>query len=138
VTRTTFRRQGYCSSGFGYMMRLRLVYVEERLHISRARCRPLLGNLQQWSDLEVSRRDVPVGAAFFGDGAEVLTEVLHGGAAEEPVAVVDLVDDEAGFENDNVRLRMADSSSLFARADVWSSRLVFGWCRGSAGGGARG
>ena len=46
--------------------------------------------------------DVPVGAAFFCDGAEVLAELFHGGATEEPVAVVDFVDEEAGLEDDDV------------------------------------
>jgi hypothetical protein len=34
------------------------------------------------------------------------------------LAVVDLVDDEVRFENDDVRVRMAGSSNVFARADV--------------------
>jgi hypothetical protein len=51
---------------------------------------------------EFGRGDVPVGAAFFGNGAEVLAEFFHGGAAEEPVAVVDFVDEEAGLEDDHV------------------------------------
>ena len=44
--------------------------------------------------------DVPVGTAFFADGAEVLAEVFEGWAAPEPVTVVDLVHDEAGLKND--------------------------------------
>jgi hypothetical protein len=51
---------------------------------------------------EFGRSDVPVGAAFFGDGAEILAEIFHGGAAEEPVAVVDFVDDKAGLEDNHV------------------------------------
>jgi hypothetical protein len=37
------------------------------------------------------------------DGTEVLTEVIHSRSAEEPIAVVDLVYDEAWFQNDDVR-----------------------------------
>ncbi|MCU1247240.1 MAG: hypothetical protein JWQ49_269 [Edaphobacter sp.] len=44
--------------------------------------------------------DVPVGTALFSDGAEIPAEVFEGWAAPEPVAVVDLEDDEAGFEDD--------------------------------------
>jgi hypothetical protein len=51
---------------------------------------------------EFGPSDVPIGAALFGDGAEVLAEIFHGGAAEEPVAVVDFVDEEAGLEDNHV------------------------------------
>jgi hypothetical protein len=51
---------------------------------------------------EFRRGDVPVRAAFFCDGAKILAEIFHGGAAEEPVAIVDFVDDETGLENDDV------------------------------------
>jgi len=46
--------------------------------------------------------DVPVGAALFGDDTKILAEVFEGGAAPEPVAVVDLEDDEARLEHDGV------------------------------------
>ena len=46
--------------------------------------------------------DVPVWAAFLGDGAEVLAKFFDGGTAEEPVAVVNLVNDETGLEDDHV------------------------------------
>ena len=42
--------------------------------------------------LELGRADVPVRPAFHGDGAQILTEIFHGWLTEEPVAVVDLVD----------------------------------------------
>src|ERR1700688_610565 len=51
---------------------------------------------------EFGRSDVPIRAAFFGDGAEVLAEIFGSGAAEEPVAVVDLINDEAGLEDNHV------------------------------------
>jgi hypothetical protein len=38
-----------------------------------------------------------------GEGTEVLTQILKRWAAEEPVAVVDLVDEQSGLENDDMR-----------------------------------
>jgi hypothetical protein len=51
---------------------------------------------------EFGNGDVPIGAAFFCDAAEILAEIFHGGAAKEPVAVVDFVDEEAGLEDNHV------------------------------------
>src|SRR5258708_17077553 len=51
---------------------------------------------------EIGGGDVPVWAAFLGDGAEVLAEFFDGGTAEEPVAVVNLVNYETGLEDDHV------------------------------------
>jgi len=51
---------------------------------------------------ELGRCDVPVRAAFLEDRAEVLSEVFRGRPTEEPVAVVDLVNDKAGFEHNHV------------------------------------
>src|SRR5262249_39919025 len=48
-------------------------------------------------------RDVPVGAAALQDGAEVEAQLLDGRTAEEPVAVVDLVDAQARLEHERVR-----------------------------------
>jgi hypothetical protein len=63
--------------------------------------------------------DVPVGAAFLCDGAEIVAEIFHGGAAEVPVAVVDLVNDEAGLENDDVRdHRIVVGVSVFGDVEV--------------------
>ena len=47
--------------------------------------------------LEFWRCDVPVRPAFLGDGAQVLAELLYRGSSEEPVAVVDFVDDQTGL-----------------------------------------
>src|ERR1700741_1582305 len=52
---------------------------------------------------QVGGGDVPVGAALFQDRAQVLAQFFVGGTAEEPVAIIDLVDDEAGFQDDDVR-----------------------------------
>src|SRR3984893_7734797 len=51
---------------------------------------------------EFGRCDVPVRPALSNYGAEVLPELLHSGPAEEPVAVVDLVDDKTGLEDNHV------------------------------------
>src|SRR6202022_614398 len=53
--------------------------------------------------LNLGRRDVPVRPAFHADGAQVLTELLHRRSTEEPVAAVDLVDDETGLEHNHMR-----------------------------------
>src|SRR4051794_35621460 len=52
---------------------------------------------------EPGRREVPVGTDLACDGPQVLAEVLDRGASPEPVAVVDLVDDEARLEHERVR-----------------------------------
>src|SRR4051794_20148054 len=49
------------------------------------------------------RAQVPVGSDLAGDVAQVVPEVVDGGAPPEPVAVVDAVDDEPGPEHDRVR-----------------------------------
>ena len=54
------------------------------------------------SGFEFGRGDVPIGPALLGDGTQVLTEILHSGPAEEPVAIVDLVDDQTGFKDNHV------------------------------------
>src|SRR5262245_34388010 len=46
---------------------------------------------------------VPVGPDLARHGAKVAAEVLDGGAAPEPVAVVDAVDHEPGLEHERVR-----------------------------------
>src|SRR6204780_5692438 len=50
---------------------------------------------------EFGRCNVPVRPAFLGDGTQVLAEIFHGGPAEEPVAVVDLINDEGGLEDNH-------------------------------------
>ena len=48
---------------------------------------------------EFGRGDVPVRPAFAADGTQVLSEILDGGASEEPVTIVDLVNDKAGLQH---------------------------------------
>jgi hypothetical protein len=48
------------------------------------------------------RRDVPIGPALFRDRTQVLTEIFHRRPAEEPIAVVYLVDDQARLQNDDM------------------------------------
>src|SRR3982074_1895153 len=52
--------------------------------------------------LEFGRCDVPVWPAFLGNGTKVLAEIFHSGPAEVPVAVVDLIDDETGLEDNHM------------------------------------
>jgi hypothetical protein len=50
-------------------------------------------------DAEFGGGDVPIGAALFGNGAEILAEIFESGAAPEPIAVVDLINDKTGLED---------------------------------------
>jgi hypothetical protein len=54
------------------------------------------------SRFEFGRRNVPVWPAFLGNGAQVLAEIFQSGPAEEPVAVVDLVNDKTRLEDNHV------------------------------------
>src|SRR5208283_751309 len=51
---------------------------------------------------EFGCRDVPVRPAFLGNGTYVLAEIFHSGAAQEPVAIVDLINDKTGLEDNHV------------------------------------
>src|SRR5215475_5066668 len=46
--------------------------------------------------LQFRRCDVPIRPAFLADGTEVLAEIFHCGPAKEPIAVVDLVNEQTG------------------------------------------
>src|SRR5882672_6616288 len=46
--------------------------------------------------------DVPIGTASLEDGAQVVAQFLHCRSAEKPIAVVDLVDTQAGLEYQRV------------------------------------
>jgi hypothetical protein len=51
---------------------------------------------------EFGRCDVPVRPAFLANGTYVLAEIFQSGPAEEPVAVVDLIYDKTGLEDNRV------------------------------------
>src|SRR6266481_5542866 len=51
---------------------------------------------------ELGRCDVPVRPALLGNSAKVVAELFESGAAEEPVAVVDFVNDQTGLEDKHV------------------------------------
>jgi hypothetical protein len=51
---------------------------------------------------EFGGSDVPVRPAFLDDGAQVLAQIFKSGPAEEPVAIVDLIDDQTRLENNHV------------------------------------
>jgi hypothetical protein len=55
------------------------------------------------SSLKFRRCDVPVRSAFLADSPQVLAEFFHRGASEKPVAIVDLVNDEAWLQHNHVR-----------------------------------
>src|SRR5271169_7091547 len=62
--------------------------------------------------LEFGSRDVPVRPAFLRHSAQVLAHFFHSGAAEEPVAVADLIDDKTWFEDDRVAAPSLDTSPM--------------------------
>jgi hypothetical protein len=51
---------------------------------------------------EFRRCDVPVRPAFHGNGTEILAEIFQGRAAEEPLAIVDLIDDKTRLQDNHV------------------------------------
>src|ERR1700676_3280950 len=69
---------------------------------------------------EFGRCDVPVRPAFLGNGTQVLAEVFQSRPAEEPVAVVDLINDKTGLEDNHVgdhgivgRIRLFSDVEIF-------------------------
>jgi hypothetical protein len=68
---------------------------------------------------EVGRRDVPIRPAFLGYGAEVLTEFLRGGPTEEPIAIVDLINDETGLERDHMGDHRVDRIGIFGDVEIF-------------------
>src|SRR6476660_410809 len=53
--------------------------------------------------LHLRRCDIPVRTALFQNGTKVLAKIFHSGPAEEPVAVVDLINQKAWLEDNHVR-----------------------------------
>ena len=69
--------------------------------------------------LHLKRRDVPIRPALLCDGTQVLAELFNRRTAEEPLAVVDLINDEARLENNDVRNhRIAIWIGVFGNIDV--------------------
>ena len=66
------------------------------------------------------RGDVPVGPVFLGDGAEILAEIFHRGTPPEPVAHVNLINHEAGLENDHM-----GNHGIVERIGVFSDVEIF-------------
>src|SRR3974390_1203034 len=52
---------------------------------------------------EFGRCNVPVWPAFLGNDTKILAEFFHRGPAEEPVAIVDFINDKAGLEDNHMR-----------------------------------
>src|ERR1700722_12949823 len=64
--------------------------------------------------------DVPVGTDLFCDSAEILAELFEGGTAPEPIAVVDLEDDEAGLEHEGVGDHgIVDGVGVFSDVEIF-------------------
>ena len=70
--------------------------------------------------LKFGRCDVPVRPAFFGNGTQVLAEIFQSGSAEEPVAVVDLINDKTGLEHNHVgNHRIVGRIGVFGDVEVF-------------------
>src|SRR5580704_15316625 len=75
------------------------------------------------SGFQFRRGDVPVGAAFFRNGAQILAEIFHRGPAEEPVAVVDLINDEARLEHNYMWDHgIVSSVGVFGNIEIFLNR----------------
>ena len=75
------------------------------------------------SRFEFGRRNVPVWPAFLGNGAQVLAEIFQSGPAEEPVAVVDLVNEKTGLEDNDVGdHRIVDRIRVFGDVEIFLDR----------------
>src|SRR6266481_8442143 len=69
---------------------------------------------------EFGCRDVPVRPAFLGNGTQILAEIFHGGPAEEPVAVVDLINDKTGLEDNHMRNHgIVDRVRVFGDVEIF-------------------
>jgi hypothetical protein len=51
---------------------------------------------------EFGRCDVPVWPAFFGNGTQVLAKIFQSRPAEEPVAILDLINDKTGLKDNRM------------------------------------
>ena len=94
--------------------------IAKRFDLSLAvRVEKLLAALLPKS-LEFGRCDVPIRTAFLADGSEVLAELFDGRASEEPVAIVDLVNDKDWLQHNNVRNhRIVNRISVFGDVEIF-------------------
>src|ERR1700730_266331 len=66
------------------------------------------------------RCDVPVRPAFPDNGTQVMAEIFDSGAAEEPVAVVDLINDKTGLQDNHMgNHRIVDRISVFGNVEIF-------------------
>src|ERR1700688_1980134 len=65
------------------------------------------------------RCDVPVRSAFAADSTQVLAELFDRGSSEEPVAIVDLVNDKTGLQHNRVRNHgIVDRIGVFGNVEI--------------------
>jgi hypothetical protein len=64
--------------------------------------------------------DVPVGTAFPGNNTKVLAEIFERGAPEEPVSIVDLINDKTGLQDNHV-----GNHGIVGRIRVFSDVEIF-------------
>src|SRR5580700_2767583 len=69
---------------------------------------------------EFRRCDVPVRPAFPGNGTQVLAEIFHSRPTEEPVAVVDLVNNKTRLEDNHVGNHgIVDGIGVFGDVEIF-------------------
>jgi hypothetical protein len=84
------------------------VWIKDRLALLAP------GRFQRW------RGDVPVGAAFLADRPQILPKLFHCRTAEIPVAVIDLMDDKAGLQHEDVRNhRIVNGIGIFGDVEIF-------------------
>src|SRR5215831_3040447 len=63
---------------------------------------------------ELRRCDIPIRSAVHANRSQVLAQLLHGRPTEEPIPIVDLVNDKTGLQHDCVRdHRIVNSVGIF-------------------------
>src|SRR4051812_17649159 len=100
MTTSTFRSQ---AREVGQTQHLLLILLAERLRKALAVWIEAFLTALLPRSFKLGRRDVPVRPAFLADSTQVLSEFFDRGPPEEPVAIVNPVNDKAGLQHDHVR-----------------------------------
>jgi hypothetical protein len=89
------------------------VGIEEFLAVSPPRC------------FKFGRCDIPVRPALPEDRTQVLAEIFQSGPAEQPVAIVDLINEKTGLEDYHVGDHgIVDRIGIFGDVEILSARFA--------------
>src|SRR6267142_4818701 len=105
--------------GTGTAQRVLLILFADSLDIGFAiRIEELLAALVPRS-FKFGRCDVPIRSAFLANSTQVLAELFDRGSSEEPVAIVDLMNDKAGLQHNHVRNHgIVDGVGVFRDVEI--------------------